>query len=95
MMAGTAAGREGETASGMKLTETLAAATGVGLAGGLVAAGEAGGWDALALGGVLGISAMAAVLTVLLSARLSRHVAADEPGPSANPKPQLASEATP
>src|SRR5688572_30553788 len=95
MMAGTAAGREGETASGMKLTETLAAATGVGLAGGLVAAGEAGGWDALALGGVLGISAMAAVLTVLLSARLSRHVAADEPGPSAHPKPQLASEATP
>ena len=93
MMAGTAIGREGETASGMKLTETLAAATGVGVAGGLVAAGEAGGWDALALGGVLALSAMAALFTVVLSTRLSHRVAADEPHPTGEATPRLAEAA--
>jgi MFS family permease len=71
MMAGTPSGREGETSSAMKLTETLAGAAGIGFAGGIVAAGEAGGWDGPALGAVFVLAGLAAVMTVLISRRIS------------------------
>ena len=83
MMAGTQAGREGETSSAMKLTETLAGAAGIGVAGGIVAAGEAGGWAAGALAGVFVLAGAAGVMTMLTATRISRHAAAfraHEPG---------------
>lgn len=58
----------------MKLAETLSAAIGVGVAGGIVAAGEAGGWHGPALGAVFVMAGAAAVMTVLISRRLSRVV---------------------
>jgi len=75
MLAGTTAGREGETSSAMKLTETLSAAAGVGVAGGIVAAGEAGGWAGGALGAVFVLAGMAGLATMLIAMRLSRVVA--------------------
>ena len=84
MMAGTAPGHEGETASGMKLAETLSAAIGVGVAGGIVAAGEAGGWHGPALGGVFILAGMAAVATMIISRRISTAVAQ-----AAAPEPAL------
>jgi len=74
MLAGAEPGREGEVAAGMKLAETLSAAIGVGVAGGIVAAGEAGGWHGPALGAVFVMAGAAAVMTVLISRRLSRVV---------------------
>lgn len=74
MMAGTEPGREGETASGMKLTETLSGAIGVGVAGGIVAAGEAGGWHGPALGGVFILAGAAAMMTLLISRRISTAI---------------------
>jgi hypothetical protein len=74
MLAGTTAGREGETSSAMKLTETLSAAAGVGVAGGIVAAGEAGGWEGGALGVVFLLAGLAGLATMLIATRLSRHV---------------------
>ena len=85
MMAGTEPGREGETASGMKLAETLSAAVGVGVAGGIVAAGEAGGWHGPALGGVFILAGAAALMTLLISRRISTEV--QQPTPSGNPLP--------
>ena len=92
MMAGTPAGREGETASAMKLTETLSGAAGIGIAGGIVAAGEAGGWDGAALAGVFVLAGAAGVMTMLLSRRLSRHIAAEEPPLTTEPATRLATE---
>jgi MFS family permease len=74
MMAGTPAGREGETSSALKLSETLSGAAGIGVAGGLVAAGNAGGWEGPALAGVFLLAGGAAVMTVLLSRRISTVV---------------------
>lgn len=74
MLAGTSPGREGEVSSALKLTETLSAAAGVGVAGGIVAAGEAGGWEGPALAGVFVLAAAAALMTMLIASRLSRVV---------------------
>lgn len=74
MLAGTSPGREGEISSAMKLTETLSAAAGVGVAGGIVAAGKAGGWDGAALAGVFMLAAAAGAMTMFIATRLSREV---------------------
>ena len=73
MLAGTQAGREGETSSAMKLTETLSGAAGIGVAGGIVAAGEAGGWEAAALAAVFGLASLAGLMTMLAASRISHH----------------------
>lgn len=79
MMASTPAGREGETSSAMKLTETLAGAAGIGIAGGLVAAGESGGWDGPALAGVFLFAGAAGLFTVIIARRLSGAGAEEHP----------------
>lgn len=74
-------GREGEAAGAMKLNETLMAAVGVGIAGGIVAAGENGGWTGGALAAVFALMAGIALVTALVSSRLSHgivHPAAHE-----------------
>ena len=73
MLAGTVPGREGETSSAMKLTETLSGAAGIGVAGGIVAAGEAGGWEGGALAVVFALAGAAGVMTMLLATRLSHE----------------------
>lgn len=94
MMAGTPPGREGETSSGMKLTETLAGATGIGIAGGIVAAGEAGGWEGPALAGVFLLAGAAGVMTIALSTRISRTVAAHGAQTPGEPATPLVAEST-
>lgn len=75
MLARTPAGREGETSSAMKITETLAGATGIGIAGGLVAAGESGGWAAAALVAVFVLAGAGGALAMFTARGLSREVA--------------------
>jgi len=72
MLASTPAGREGETSSAMKLTETLAGAAGIGIAGGIVASGEAAGWAGPALASVFVLAGAAAVMTMVVARRISR-----------------------
>ena len=67
-------GREGEAAGAMKLNEMLMAAVGVGIAGGIVAAGENGGWTGGSLAVVFGLMACVAVATALISMRLSSGI---------------------
>ena len=62
----------------MKLNETLMAAVGVGVAGGIVAAGENGGWTGGALAAVFALMAGVAVVTALISTRLSSGIVARE-----------------
>ncbi|MGE0599306.1 MAG: MFS transporter [Dehalococcoidia bacterium] len=95
MLAGTPPGREGEVSSAMKLTETLSAAAGVGVAGGIVAAGEAGGWEGPAIAGVFILAAVAGVMTMLIASRLSHEVgrAAESSQPQANAGQQPAEAA--
>jgi predicted MFS family arabinose efflux permease len=76
MLAGTVPGREGETSSAMKLTETLSGAAGIGVAGGIVAAGEAGGWEGGALAIVFALAGIAGIATMLVASRLSRQAGA-------------------
>lgn len=78
MMAGTQPGREGETSSGMKLTETLAGAAGIGVAGGIVAAGESAGHQGIALAVVFLLAALSGLATVLIASRLSRATGREE-----------------
>ncbi len=80
MMAGTPPGREGETSSAMKLTETLAAAVGIGVAGGIVAAGASAGRGGAALIGVFLLAGAAAVMTMIISRRISTMVAVPDAG---------------
>ncbi|MEO8539423.1 MAG: MFS transporter [bacterium] len=74
MMADTPHGREGEVSSAMKLTETLSGALGIGVAGGIVAAGKAGGWEGPALAGVFVLAGLSAAMTIVISRRLSTEV---------------------
>jgi MFS family permease len=92
MLAGTASGREGETSSAMKLTETLSSAVASGAAGGLVAAGETAGWPGLALGGVFALAGLAAVTTMTLSTRISHAVGQTVEGVEGALAPELATE---
>ena len=78
LLSTSASGREGEAAGAMKLNETLMAAVGVGVAGGIVAAGENGGWTGGALAGVFALMAGVAVVTALISTRLSSGIVARE-----------------
>jgi MFS family permease len=92
MLAGTTAGREGEISSAMKLTETLSGAAGIGIAGGIVAAGEAGGWEGPALGGVFALAGVAGLLTTFIATRLSRIIAQEEGESASEPAGRLAAE---
>jgi hypothetical protein len=58
----------------MKLHETLSAAAGVGVAGGIVAAGDAGGWPGASLAIVFALAAAVGVLALLVALRLTAHV---------------------
>jgi MFS family permease len=71
LLATSASGREGEAAGAMKLNEMLMAAVGVGIAGGIVAAGESGDWAGASIALVFALMAGVGVLTALISLRLS------------------------
>ncbi len=83
-------GREGEAAGAMKLNETLMAAIGVGIAGGIVAAGENGGWTGGSLGLVFALMATVAVLTALVSTRLSHGIVPAAAAESGGQQPSVA-----
>ncbi len=55
----------------MKLHEMLSAAAGVGVAGGIVAAGDAGGWPGASLALVFALAAATGILAALAALRLS------------------------
>jgi MFS family permease len=82
LLASSPPGREGEASASMKLNETLSAAAGVGIAGGIVAAGDAGGWPGASLTLVFALAAAVGVLTALISLRLTaKPPAADTHAP--------------
>ncbi len=74
LLASSPPGREGEASASMKLHETLSAAAGVGVAGGIVAAGDAGGWPGASLAIVFALAAAVGVLALLVALRLTAHV---------------------
>ncbi len=74
LLSTSASGREGEAAGAMKLNEMLMAAVGVGICGGIVAAGETGGWTGGSLAIVFALMAGVALLTALISTRLSSGI---------------------
>ncbi len=79
LLASSPPGREGEASASMKLHETLSAATGVGIAGGIVSAGDAGGWAGASLALVFLLAASVGILTAAVALRLTAR--APEPSP--------------
>lgn len=75
LLASSPPGREGEASASMKLNETLSAAAGVGIAGGIVAAGDAGDWAETSLALVFALAAAVGILAALVALRLTAHVA--------------------
>lgn len=71
LLASSPPGREGEASASMKLHETLSAAAGVGIAGSIVAAGDAGGWPAASLALVFASAAATGVLAATVALRLT------------------------
>ncbi len=84
LLASAPPGREGEASASMKLNETLSAAAGVGIAGGIVAAGDAGDWAGASLALVFALASAVGLLTALIALRLTAH--APLPG---SPAPSL------
>jgi MFS family permease len=74
LLASSPPGREGEASASMKLNETLSAAAGVGIAGGIVAAGDAGNWAGASLALVFALAAAVGLLTATIALRLTAHV---------------------
>jgi len=81
LLASSPPGREGEASASMKLHETLSAATGVGIAGSIVAAGDAGGWPGASLALVFALAAATGILAALVALRLT----AQAPTPASRP----------
>jgi MFS family permease len=63
-------GEEGRASSALKLNEVLGAAVGAGIGGGIVAIGDASGWETAAMATVFAIMAAVALLGMALSSRL-------------------------
>jgi len=79
VLAGAEAGSEGAAASGMKLSEVLGGAIGIGLGGALIAAGEAADRIELATFGVFAFTAVAALFCALAGSRLIAHFGSNAP----------------
>lgn len=71
LLASSPPGREGEASASMKLNETLSAAVGVGIAGAIVAAGDAGDWAGASLALVFALASFAGILTAFIALRLT------------------------
>ena len=84
LLASSPPGREGEASASMKLHETLSAAAGVGIAGGIVSAGDAGGWAATSLVLVFLPAAAAGILTAAIALRLTARAPAPVDAPTAS-----------
>jgi MFS family permease len=91
LLSTSAAGREGEAAGAMKMNEMLMAAVGVGIAGGIVAAGENGGWTGGSLLAVFIFMSAIGVLTALVSTRLSSGLVKPIDAGAREPEPSPAS----
>lgn len=91
LLASSPPGREGEASASMKLHETLSAAAGVGIAGGIVSAGDAGGWAATSLALVFLLAAAAGILTAAIALRLTARA----PGPVDAPTASMAAASRP
>lgn len=85
LLASSPPGREGEASASMKLHETLSAATGVGIAGGIVSAGDAGGWAGASLALVFLLAAAVGVVTAAVALRLTVRGVEPSPLPVATP----------
>lgn len=90
LLASSPPGREGEASASMKLHETLSAAAGVGIAGGIVAAGDAGGWAGGSLALVFAFASAVGVLTALIALRLTANAPATDSRATELPQSQLA-----
>jgi MFS family permease len=85
LLASSPPGREGEASASMKLHEMLSAAAGVGVAGGIVSAGDSGGWAGASLALVFFLAATVGIVTAIVALRLTARSPESSPIPAAAP----------